>query len=395
MKYRKLGPIDNVSALGFGCMRLPKTGKFIWRKVDVDESIRIIRHGIDLGINYVDNAWFYHLGKSEKILGQALQDGYREKVKLVTKLPMILVRKTEDFYRYLDEQIKKLQTDYIDVYLLHSMNKKQFEKMKELNLIEKLEEAKASGKIKYIGFSFHDTLPVFKEIIDYYDWDVCQIQHNYMDTGIQATSEGLKYAADKGIGVIIMEPVKGGKLANPLPEVMERMNNDAPTKRKPVDWALQFLWNKPEVGVVLSGMSSQVQVDENCVSADKSGINSLSSEETTFLSEIAEIFRKKILVQCTACQYCMPCPSGVNIPENFAVLNDVSYRNENWMSKRKYKRLVKSKNLVNKKKPNGNASLCINCKQCVEKCPQSIDIPAELEKVDAILGEGKPISDFY
>ena len=397
MEHRKLGSIDwNVSALGFGAMRLP-TKKFL-PGVDWDESIKLIRYGIDKGINYIDTGWIYGLGASEKVIGQALKDGYREKVFLVTKLPMFLVRKTEDFYKYLNQQLKSLQTDYLDAYFFHALSRNQFKKVKELKLMEKMKEAKENGIIKNIGFSFHDTLPVFREIIDFYDWDLAQIQYNYMDTAIQATHEGLKYAHGKGIAVVVMEPVKGGKLANPPNEALEIMKK-ASNQRTPVDWALQYVWNQPEVAVVLSGMGSKKMVDENVESASNSGINSLNEEDNKIISELAEIYRKSILVQCTACKYCMPCPSGVNIPENFAVLNNVAYTGKkggmNFLLKRRYKKLVKSRKKLNKEHPNGNASLCTKCGECLEKCPQQINIPEELEKVDAILGKGKNISDYY
>ncbi|GAG97102.1 unnamed protein product, partial [marine sediment metagenome] len=236
------------------------------------------------------------LEQAKKVLGEALKDGYREKIFLVTKLPMFLVRKTEDFYKYLNQQLKSLQTDYLDAYFFHGLSRNSFKKVKELKLMEKMEEAKEKGLIKRIGFSFHDTLPVFKEIIDYYKWDLAQIQYNYMDTAIQATHEGLKYAHEKGIAVVVMEPVKGGKLANPTEEALEIMNK-ASTQRTPVDWALQYVWNQPEVAVVLSGMGSIKMIDENVESASKSGINSLSEEDNKIITELAGIYRKSILVQ--------------------------------------------------------------------------------------------------
>jgi predicted aldo/keto reductase-like oxidoreductase len=397
MQYRKMGSLDwEVSALGFGCMRLPAR-RINRMRADTDESIRIIRHGIDLGINYIDTAWPYHLGDSERIVGQALQNGYRERVHLVTKLFMPLVRETEAFDRYLNAQLEKLQTEYLDIYLFHALNAGAFEKVKRLGLIEKMEEAKRQGRIRHIGFSFHDTFPVFKEIVDYYDWDMAQIQYNYMDTGIQATSDGLAYGHSKGIAMVIMEPLKGGRLANPPAEALDLMHANG-NGRKPVDWALQFLWNRPEVSVVLSGMGSQQMVDENCASADRSGINSLSPEEEQTIAQIAEVYRSKILVPCTACEYCMPCPAGVNIPQNFAILNNVSMESQ-WMMRtmirRGYRKLVGSKEEVDKENPNGNASMCVNCGECVEKCPQEINIPVELEKVHAILGQRGRISQHY
>jgi predicted aldo/keto reductase-like oxidoreductase len=397
MQYRKMGSLDwEVSALGFGCMRLP-TRRFTLMRADMDESLRIIRHGIDLGINYIDTAWPYHLGDSEKALGLALQDGYRERVHLVTKLFMPLVRRTEDFDRFLNTQLERLQTDYLDLYLFHSLNAGAFEKVKRLGLLAKIEEAQRQGRIRHIGFSFHDTLPVFKEIIDFYDWDAAQIQYNYMDTAIQATTEGLQYAYGKGIATVIMEPLKGGALANPPAEALEVMRA-AGYDRTPVDWALQFLWNRPEVSVVLSGMGSQRMVDENCASADRSGIGSLSAEEEQVIAALADIYRQKTLVPCTACKYCMPCPAGVNIPQNFAILNNVSMESNRimrWRVGRGYRKLTGSKEKLDKENPNGNASMCVQCGKCLPKCPQEINIPEELDKVHAILGKRGQISDHY
>ena len=397
MQYRKMGSLDwEVSALGFGCMRLPRR-RINRMRADTKESINIIRHGIDLGINYIDTAWLYHLGDSERIIGQALKDGYRERIRLVTKLFMPLVRKTKDFDRFLNTQLKRLQTDYLDIYLFHSMNAGAFEKVKRLGLIEKMEEARKQGRIRHIGFSFHDTLPVFKEIIDYYDWDMAQIQYNYMDTGIQATTDGLNYAHNKGIATVIMEPVRGGTLANPPAEAIEIMKSSG-YDRTPVDWALQFLWNRPEISMVLSGMGSRQMVDENCASADHSGIGSLSAEEEEVIARLVEVYRNKILVPCTACEYCMPCPAGVNIPQNFSILNYFSKERSRmirWIVKRGYKRLTGSKEKLDEENPNGNASLCVNCGQCVEKCPQQINIPEELVKTHAILGKGERISKHY
>ena len=397
MQYRKMGSLDwEVSALGFGCMRLPSR-KFSLMGADFEESKRIIRYGIDRGINYIDTAWFYHLGESEKFLGEILKDGYREKVKLVTKLPMPLVRRTEDFERFLSQQMERLQTDFLDIYLFHSMNAGVFEKLKKLSLMDKMEEAQRQGRIGHIGFSFHDTQPVFRDIVDYYDWDMTQIQYNYMDTAIQATTDGLEYAHSKGIAVVVMEPVKGGTLANPPAEAIEVMDSSS-IHRKPVDWALQFIWNKPEVATVLSGMSNMQQVIENCDSAERSGINSLNEEENEVIGRLAEIYRKKILVPCTSCEYCMPCPHGVNIPQNFAILNTLSLEQSGirrFQTRRSYRKLAASEKKLDKKNPNGNALMCTECGICVEKCPQDINIPVELEKVHSILGKRESISQYF
>ncbi len=397
MKYRKMGSLDwEVSALGFGCMRLPPR-KLNRLRADTKSSIKLIKHGIDLGINYLDTAWFYHLGDSEKVIGEALKGSYRDKVHLITKLPLQIVRKTEDFDIYLNRQLKRLKTDYIDGYLFHGVNKGTFGKLKDLGLIEKMEKAKDKGLIKHIGFSFHDTFPVFKEIIDYYKWDIAQIQYNYMDTNFQAKTEGLVYAHSKGIAVVAMEPLKGGRLVNPPAEALEIMRS-AKSKRTPVEWALQFLWNRPEVGVVISGMGSMKMVDENSEIADRSGVNTLSKEDEETITRLAGACQDKILVPCTTCEYCMPCPSGVNIPQNFAILNDVYVDNSrfrSWMTGRGYRNLTGSKEKLDKENPNGNASMCTECNKCIEKCPQKIAIPDELKKVHSILGKRGRISEHY
>ena len=377
-----MGSLDwKVSALGLGCMRLPPR-RINRLRADTKKSIELIRYGIDLGINYLDTAWPYHLGDSEKILGKALKDGYREKVYLITKLPIFMVRKPDDFDKYLSTQMKRLQTDYLDGYLFHALNKGQLEKIKKLNLINKMEIAKKEGIIRSIGFSFHDTLPVFKEIIDYYPWDISQIQYNYMDTCVQATTEGLKYAYKKGIAIVVMEPLKGGTLVNPTLDAIEILNS-AEKKKSTVEWALQFLWNKPEISVVLSGMGSKKMIQENCQIADRSGINSLNSSEMKIIDQLAKIYRKQIKVSCTACGYCMPCPEGVDIPQIFACLNNIfleKSRFRRFQTRRSYNKLQSSKARITLEMPNGNAELCTNCGICVEKCPQRINIPKELEK---------------
>ena len=387
MKYRKMGSLPwKVSALGFGAMRLPSKG--FMRGVDEKKAIEIIRFGIEQGINYIDTAWIYHLGQSERVLGMALADGYREKVHVATKLPMFMIRDEDSFDKYLNQQLDRLRVPCIDLYLFHSMDQGNFAKVKRFNLIDKMEKARQQGKIKYIGFSFHDTLPVFREIIDFYSWDMVQVQYNYMDIAIQAGSDGLRYAHEKGIAIVVMEPVKGGQLANPPNEAREAMAQ-APVSHTPVDWALQFVWNRPEVACVLSGMGSRKMVEENCASADASGAGTLSEAELRVVDTLADIYRKKIVVPCTACRYCMPCPSGVDIPQNFALLNNkaagaggnVGSRVKLWLITRNYHKLAKSKKDLPRKNNRGNASLCTRCNACVPKCPQKIQIPDELVKV--------------
>jgi len=397
MQYRSFGSTGfNVSALGLGTMRLPLS-RFIPQKVNVQQSIRLMRHSIDSGINYFDTAWPYHLRQSERIVGKALQDGYREKVHLTTKLPMFLITRESEFDFYLNSSLKALQTDHVDTYLFHALSKNTFERLKKLKLLDKMKRARDEGKIKYIGFSFHDTLPVFREIVDYFDWDVVQIQFNYMDTALQAGREGLEYAASKNMAIVIMEPLKGGQLANPPKEAMDVMNASG-IQRTPVDWALQYLWNRPEVSCVISGMGNMNMVNENCESAKRSGVNSLSDKEMAVIDQLVEIYRKNILVPCTDCKYCMPCPFGVNIPLHFATLNHQTIERRfyyKFFVRRSYNALVRNNKRLNKSKTNGHASLCTQCGACIPKCPQGINIPVELKKVVEVLDKKKNIEDVF
>jgi hypothetical protein len=404
MKYRKMGSLDwEVSALGFGAMRLPINPQM---KIDEEEAIKMIRYAIDNGINYVDTAYPYHNGESEVIVGKALRDGYREKVHLTTKSPLWMIKKAEDFDTYLNEQIKRLQTKP-DIYLFHGLNRNRLEKIKNFNLIEKIEEAKSNGLVKYIGFSFHDNFEVFKEILDYYNWDCCQMQYNYLDIEFQAGTKGVQYAGNKGVALIIMEPIRGGKLAIPdrvlsrKPEIKEVLDRSK-TKRKMPDWALQFVWNHPEVSVVLSGMSTMQQVIENVESAGTSGVNSLTKEELQTISELREAYNKYTIVPCTSCRYCLPCPNGVAIPGVIRLINDLYY----WGGRGRprlaffYNRMVKTEEDLEKRKAAGEevegaATLCNQCGECLEKCPQQIDIPSCMENANALFEEEKSISEVF
>lgn len=402
MKYRKMGSLGwEVSALGFGAMRLPVDKQF---KIVEDEAIKMIRYAIDNGVNYVDTAYPYHMGESEVLVGKALKDGYREKIYLTTKCPIWFVKNREDFDIYLNEQIERMQTNP-DIYLFHGLNRERLEKIKELNLIEKMEQAKAEGKFKYIGFSFHDGFDVFKEIIDYYTWDCCQIQHNYLDIDFQAGTKGLKYAGGKDIAVIIMEPIRGGKLAIPehkldtKPEIKKVLDKSS-VNRSMADWALQFLWNQPEVSVVLSGMSNMQQVVENIESAENSGINILTEEELQTISELRKAYKKLDVVPCTNCGYCLPCPNGVSIPGVFRILNEIAYWGERGRMRIAffYDRMVKTPEELEKKNAEGDefegaASLCIHCGECLDKCPQQINIPEIMEKANLIFKEKQNVSE--
>jgi len=403
MKYRKMGSLGwEVSALGFGAMRLPINKET--KEVNEKETIEMIRYAIDNGVNYVDTAYPYHDGKSEVIVGKALKDGYREKVTLTTKLPIWMFTETDDFNLILSEQIERLQTTP-DIYLFHGLNKGRLEKIKTLDLITKMEEARANGLIRYIGFSFHDSIDVFKEIIDYYDWDCCQIQLNYTDVKYQAGLEGLEYASKKGIAVIIMEPLRGGKLTVPkdklnnLPEI-KKVLDDSKIKRSMADWGLQFLWNRPEVSVVLSGMSNLQQVKENVQSADNSGINSLTNDELKIIRNLQQAFEKYHLIPCTSCGYCMPCPNGVSIKNVLYVMNEVGYWGEQGIQRIGffYNRMAKTQEDLEEMKSkgaeaDGSALLCIECGECLDKCPQQIDIPKFMKQAVAIFEEKKKVSE--
>lgn len=378
MQYRKFGKHDiDVSALGFGCMRLPFLNGDD-SQIDEEDSIKQIRHAIDNGVTYIDTAYPYHKGQSELLVGKALKDGYREKVYLATKSPVWLVKTYEDFHKYLDEQLQKLQTDHIDMYLLHALGKDRWEKLKELNVFKFLEEAISMGKIKYAGFSFHDELPVFKEIVDSYDWDFCQIQYNYMDTDYQAGKEGLEYAAAKNIAVVIMEPLKGGKLAKNPPKEVKAIWDKSETKRTSADWALRWIWNHKEVSLLLSGMGDISQVEENIKISDDSLSDSMTKEELKLVEEARDKYNELIKVNCTGCNYCMPCPFGVDIPRNFTLLNRASMYDDTEVSTESYVSMTEE----------NRANFCKECGVCETKCPQNLPIRTHLKEVHAAIGRG-------
>ncbi len=379
MKYRRFGKLDwRVSALGFGMMRLPTIGG---NPADIDETeaMRMVRYAIDHGVNYVDSAWTYHSEKSEPFLGRALQDGYRAKVRLATKLPCWLVKKTQDPDRYLNEQLERLQTDHIDFYLLHSLDQETWRKMCDLGVLSWAEGAIADGRIHYLGFSFHDRYEAFQEIVDGYDgWTFCQIQYNYMDIENQAGVKGLQYAAAKGLAVVIMEPLLGGKLARP-PESIQAMWDASPEKRTPVEWALQWLWSQPEVSVVLSGMNTMQQVQENIAYADRSGIGTLGPEHLALIDRIREKYNGLCPIPCTNCRYCLPCPSGVNIPRVFDAFNTGVMHDDPRAARDDYKWISEEQ----------RADKCVQCQQCEDLCPQQIPISEWMVKVDQVLAQDK------
>jgi predicted aldo/keto reductase-like oxidoreductase len=319
MQYREFANLDwKVSALGFGCLRFPTKGDDN-ANIDEPEAIRMLRHAIDQGVNYLDTAYLYHSGNSELVVGRALKDGYRKKTKVATKLPCWEVKTGGDFDRYLDEQLEKLEIDRVDFYLLHGLDKDSWTKNRDLGVLPWAEGAIADGRTGHLGFSFHDAYGVFQEIVDAYDkWTFCQIQYNYIDIENQAGTKGLWYAASKGLAVVIMEPLLGGRLVDP-PEPIQAVWDTAAAKRTAAEWALQWLWSQPEVSVVLSGMSTTDQVVENVASADASRINLLTAGELALVEAVREKYNELCPVPCTKCGYCRPCPNGVDIPRNFEI----------------------------------------------------------------------------
>ncbi len=320
MRYGKLGKTDQtVSALGFGAMRLPTLDSP--EVIDEPAAIELLRCAIDHGVNYVDTAYVYHGGKSEVVVGKALRQGYRSRVYVATKCPVWSVTRTADFDRYLDEQLARLQTDRIDFYLLHCLQKSTWPKVRDLGVLDWAERAQASGRIGEFGFSFHDSFDVFRDIVDAYDWGFCQIQYNFVCEDVQAGTQGLKYAGQRGLSVIVMEPLFGGSLANP-PQPIWEIWQDA--GHKPADVALRWVWDQPEVSLVLSGMSSLGQLQENLESANRSGVGWLDEQERKLVQVVQEKYRDLSPIACTKCGYCLPCPQGVNIPLNFELYNDAT-----------------------------------------------------------------------
>lgn len=381
MLYRDFGKTnEKVSILGFGCMRLPVIEGNI-TNIDEEKAINMVRYAIDQGVNFIDTAYPYHGlsldhgGESEPFVAKALKDGYREKVKIATKLPSWMIKTREDMDKYLNEQLKRLNTDYIDFYMIHGINRLYWENLKELGFEDFLDQAISDGRIKHAGFSFHHRFELFKEVIDHYNWSFCLIQYNYLDEDYQAGILGLKYAYEKGLGVAVMEPLRGGQLASNIPQEVQTVFDESKVKRSPAEWALRWVWNHPEVSVVLSGMSTMDQLEENLKIAEESQPNTLTDPELNIISQAKSIFEEKLQINCTSCGYCLPCPSGVNIPENFSKYNDY-FLFGSPETKEEYKFHYMALIIENER-----ASACIECGNCEKHCPQSIPIIQELKKV--------------
>ncbi|UCD53391.1 MAG: aldo/keto reductase [Phycisphaerales bacterium] len=369
---------DSLSILGFGCMRLPEKDGTI----DEERATQQIRHAVDHGVNYIDTAWSYHAGQSEPLVGRALSDGYRDKVKLATKLPSWMVHNRADMDRFLNGQLEKLQTDHIDYYLVHCLVGDLWDKIETLGITDFLDQAKADGRIINAGFSFHGSSDEFTRIVDAYAWDFCQIQYNYLDEQNQAGTKGLEYAATQGLGVIVMEPLRGGKLAGPVPPAIEAIWNEAQVRRTPAEWALRWIWNRPEVTVVLSGMNEEAHVEENLRSADQGRPNSLTDGELQLIHRAEQTYRQLMKAGCTGCRYCLPCPAGVAIPVCLEIYNDLHMFDNTQEAKFMY--AARLSGTITNGAP-AYASRCVQCRQCLEKCPQHLEIPRLLEAVAAEL----------
>jgi len=373
MLYRRMDSTgDDLSILGFGCMRLPERAG----RIDEDRARRQVLSAVDRGVNYIDTAAPYHMGTSEPFVGRALASGYREKVKLATKLPPWSTKTREDMDRILGEQLGKLRTDHIDYYLVHALDGGSWAKMRDLGVLEFLDRAKADGRIVHVGFSFHGDLPAFKEIVDAYDWAFCQIQYNILDEKLQAGTEGLEYAAGKGLGVIAMEPLRGGMLARNVPPRVQAVWDEAPVRRTPAEWALRWIWNRPEVHVILSGMNDEAHIDENIRIASEALPCSLSERELDTIRLATGAYRGLMKSDCTGCRYCLPCPAGVAIPACLQVYNS-KYALQDKHPRTTYAMFMGG--LFGG--PPAYASRCTECGQCLPKCPQNVPIPDLLKDV--------------
>lgn len=364
-KIEKLGV--EPSLLGYGCMRFPVTedGAII-----EEEAALLLDKAMENGVNYIDTAFPYHNEKSEEFVGRYLEKKDRDSFYLATKLPVWKLEKQEDVRRIFEEQLAKLRTDHVDFYLLHALDKDKWEKVLKYNAIEECLKLKEEGRIRFLGFSFHDEMHVYKEILNYRDWDFVQLQLNYVDTNIQQGLEGYEMAKERNIPVVIMEPVKGGALAK-LPKAMDSIFKDIHPELSTASWAMRYLGSMDNIKVILSGMTTMDQVEDNLKTF--TDFKPLDEEEQKAIEKVTEIYRSRQQNRCTTCGYCMPCPFGVKIPANFKI----------WNTAHIYEDLDKGRENYMKLEENERASHCQQCGACEPKCPQMIEIIADLKKVAA------------
>ncbi len=357
---------EKISLLGMGCMRFPSGPK---GGVDEEEGVRIIRQSIDRGVTYMDTAYMYHSGLSEKILGKALKDGYRDKVLVADKMPPWYINKQKDLDEIFEEQLRRLDLDCIDIYLIHDIHDTTWETTKKYDILGFMEKKRAEGKIRYIGFSYHGDADLFEEVIDAYPWDLCQIQYNYLDEDFQAGRRGLEYARSKGVPVVIMEPLKGGKLATGLPRETDALFEKMSQSRPPVEWAFSWLADQPGILTILSGMSSMEQLEHNLKLFDELHPGCMSEEDMLIMSGVRKILQGLTVYDCTKCQYCMPCPVGLNIPKLIDFYNQYRIFGDSPAMRESYEWI----------KPD-IPSNCVTCKKCEKLCPQHLHISEAMAK---------------
>ena len=374
MEYRLNKKGEPISILGYGCMRFTTNG----RGIDIAKAEKEIMKAYEMGVNYYDTAYVY--SGSEAALGEILEkNGIRKKVNIATKLPQYLVGSRTALDRYFDEELRRLRTDYVDYYLMHHMTAmNQWDKLEDVGIRDWIYEKKKSGQIRNIGFSYHGNTEDFIGILDAFDWDFCQIQYNYVDEHTQAGRKGLDHAAKKGIPVVIMEPLRGGKLVNLLPSKAKALIATNPSGYTPAEYGLRWLWNQPEVTCVLSGMNSVEMVEENCRIASNAKAGSFTKEDFDVIEQVKEIIKETELVGCTGCRYCMPCPKGVDIPAlfrsyNMTALDSVSSARFEYAQ------------TVGLKKEPAFATQCIGCGKCEQHCPQNIPIREKIKEADKVI----------
>ena len=374
MQYRNDKYGNPISILGYGCMRFSQTAG----RIDIAKAEKEIMEAYHAGVNYYDTAYIYP--GSEAALGEILErNGIRDDVKIATKLPHYLLKKAEDMEKYFTEQLRRLRTDHVDYYLMHMLTDiKTWQRLNDMGILDWLETKKASGAIRQIGFSYHGNSDMFCSLLDAYDWDFCQIQYNYLDEHSQAGVAGLHYAADKGIPVVIMEPLRGGRLVNGLPHKAKELFDNYEIKRSPAEWAFRWLWNQPAVTCVLSGMNSIEMVQENAATASDAEAGAFTDKEKNLFDEVVKTINDNMKVGCTGCRYCMPCPKNVDIPGTFAAYNRLGYDG-------KLAALKDYFMCTGVRKDYTGPANCIECGKCEQHCPQHIEIRKELKKAKKAL----------